>query len=34
MATAGDRTSGLILKYAGVAGERPPGKSNRVLGRP
>jgi len=30
MALAGDRTSGVILKYVGG---QPPGKSNRVLGR-
>jgi len=36
MAFAGDRTSGVILKDAGVRARRarPPGKSNRVLGRP
>jgi len=32
MAFAGDRTSGVILKYAGV--RATAGKSNRVLSRP
>jgi len=31
MVLAGDRTSGVILKYAGG---RQPGKSNRALGQP
>jgi len=36
MAFAGDRMSGVILKYAGVRARRArlPGKLNRVLGRP